>query len=523
MRNSPDQPQRRNQALTPDPVCSQSYQLVAQIIRISQDDKRSPLHRAQKLIEIWNKTKRQLKEEPAVIVHMAQWMGKIGREDPAVRRDPRTHSFMAEVAHAAKGQLRYFQPREFAQITLAFAYLNLNHSNLFEALQKATREKMCLLDFQSLGNTAWAWATLGIRNEGFFNALANEFMLRLARAPQPQALEIAPLNLVNIAWAFATLEIENTDLFHAVARCMIPKISAFSAQNISNTAWAFASAGILHDELFGALARQAIEKAPEFTSQGIANTAWAYATLRIRDEELFNTLGHHSSKKLDNLYNGGAEIKPQELANIAWAFAVLDVGHTELFCSCADLATRSNSTINLSDRSLLAWSTTLHFPELVPAFIDPSVLAHGDLDDVSWLQCYQALLATGLIEPSQTFSRYESIVRSFRTETLNSFERQVEKALRGQFQDGQYTLQFGHIVAGIATDFLLEYSGRRIIIECDGDKFHRSTGPNGGIPLGNDRLQDSLLTLHGYEVVHIRDSEVISPNIQSILRSKLRL
>jgi hypothetical protein len=125
------------------------------------------------------------------------------------------------------------------------------------------------------------------------------------------------------------------------------------------------------------------------------------------------------------------------------------------------------------------------------------------------------------VAPSESFPRYQRIVERYQPEQPNGFERSVEGVLREVLKGTHSSLSQAPIISGVATDLLVLIGDRRILIECDGDRFHLSTGPDGGTPLGRDRLQDRLFEVFGYEVVHIRDSEWTSHDRTVLLRKKL--
>ena len=189
----------------------------------------------------------------------------------------------------------------------------------------------------------------------------------------------------------------------------------------------------------------------------------------------------------------------------------------------AQEAANKVSQFNSQDIANTAWALAVDFPQLVSSVADRSPLDRAGSHDIEWLQCYQALLVAGTVAPSESFAKYQSIVGEFQPESMNRFERSVEGALREVLTGTPSSISQGPVVAGVATDLLVQMGNRRIIIECDGDRFHLSTGPDGGEPLGRDRIQDRLFEVFGYEVVHIRDSEWASLEHASLLRRKLGL
>ncbi|KAJ1625792.1 hypothetical protein T492DRAFT_577145, partial [Pavlovales sp. CCMP2436] len=128
---------------------------------------------------------------------------------------------------------------------------------------------------QNMANTAWAFATLGVRVPELFDAIARESEQRIDT--------FNPQGLANIAWSFATLGLQAPQLFDAIARVSEERASTFNSQELTNTAWAFATHGVQAPQLFGAIARASEQNIGSFTAQGLANTAWAFAVVGTTD------------------------------------------------------------------------------------------------------------------------------------------------------------------------------------------------------------------------------------------------
>ena len=128
--------------------------------------------------------------------------------------------------------------------------------------------------------TAWAFATLNIRNEPLMEAFAQRLMWAGAlTALTPQDTSLA-------AWSFATLGIRNEEFMGLIAeRTTRPEfVSSFNSQDLAVTAWAFATLDLHNADLMAAIAQRTLQPGvlKTFTSQGIAMTAWAFASQVIR-------------------------------------------------------------------------------------------------------------------------------------------------------------------------------------------------------------------------------------------------
>ena len=112
-----------------------------------------------------------------------------------------------------------------------------------------------MLDFnlQGLANTAWAFATMGHREETLFAALA--------AAAEWRMRDFTSQHLATTAW-----------------------MRDFNSQGLANTAWAFSTVRSKEKRLVNALAVAAGWRLRDFNSQDLANMAWAFATVGHKEE-----------------------------------------------------------------------------------------------------------------------------------------------------------------------------------------------------------------------------------------------
>ena len=78
--------------------------------------------------------------------------------------------------------------------------------------------------------------------------------MTLARASEQRVCDFNAQSLANTAWAFATVGQWDEQLFMTLARASDQRVTDFDAQNLANTAWAFATADQKDASLFAALA-----------------------------------------------------------------------------------------------------------------------------------------------------------------------------------------------------------------------------------------------------------------------------
>mmetsp|Transcript_21180 Transcript_21180/g.66533 ORF Transcript_21180/g.66533 Transcript_21180/m.66533 type:complete len:224 (+) Transcript_21180:17-688(+) len=99
------------------------------------------------------------------------------------------------------------------------------------AVAEACRRRASALEPRGLANTAWAFATAGVRAPTFFDAVAAEALMRLG--------EFNPQELANAVWAFATAGVKAPELFDDIAAAL-PQLDDLKAQELANPARAFA-------------------------------------------------------------------------------------------------------------------------------------------------------------------------------------------------------------------------------------------------------------------------------------------
>jgi len=196
-------------------------------------------------------------------------------------------------------------------------------------------------DAQGLANTAWAFATLGVRAPQLFDAITRESEQRIG--------SFTTQNLANTAWAFAALGVPAPRLFDAIARESEQRIRSFDAREISNTAWAFATLGAPAPQLFEVIAHESEQRIGSFKPRNLANTAWAFATLGIHAQQLFDAIARESQQRIRSF-------KPQDLANTAWAFATLGIPAPQLFDAIARESERRIGRFTPQDLGNAAWA-----------------------------------------------------------------------------------------------------------------------------------------------------------------------
>eukprot|EP00435_Cladocopium_sp_Y103_P072877 s32_g41.t1 len=132
---------------------------------------------------------------------------------------------------------------------------------------------ICSQSMGLMGNIAWAFTTLAIRDLPLLDALAAEATQRMAH--------FNVQGMANTAWALAKVSYPNMPFFHCVAANALATMSSWDPQAIANLSWANATIAFLHEPLMAAISERAVCVITEFTTQNLSNSIWAYATLRV--------------------------------------------------------------------------------------------------------------------------------------------------------------------------------------------------------------------------------------------------
>eukprot|EP00746_Dinoflagellata_sp_MGD_P154914 gnl/MRDRNA2_/MRDRNA2_85114_c0_seq1.p1 gnl/MRDRNA2_/MRDRNA2_85114_c0~~gnl/MRDRNA2_/MRDRNA2_85114_c0_seq1.p1 ORF type:complete len:249 (+),score=38.31 gnl/MRDRNA2_/MRDRNA2_85114_c0_seq1:256-1002(+) len=116
---------------------------------------------------------------------------------------------------------------------------------LLDAIAAASIARITEYNPQSIGNSVWAYAKLGITYVPVLNAISAPSLRKFH--------ELIPQELANIAWSLATLQKEDVPLLDAISSEAIKKINHFATQNLSNTVWAYATLGVGNPEMLNSL------------------------------------------------------------------------------------------------------------------------------------------------------------------------------------------------------------------------------------------------------------------------------
>ena len=102
--------------------------------------------------------------------------------------------------------------------------------------------------------------------------------------------DFKPQEIANSAWGCAKIGITDQRFFNAVAEEVSRQIEKFNPQAMANTVWAFATAGVAADSLFKAVAAEFPRRIGEFNAQAMGSTVWAFATASVAADPLFKAV-----------------------------------------------------------------------------------------------------------------------------------------------------------------------------------------------------------------------------------------
>ena len=194
------------------------------------------------------------------------------------------------------GAIDSFGAQSIANTAWAYASVGLNEVPLLVGLADRTRAGGVLPDFrpQHTANTAWAYARLGHRDPLLMDALT-------ARTLQPGYLgTFKAVDVANVVWAYARLGLRHEPLLAGLAqRARDPAVlRRAKAQEVANIAWGFARLGVRDPPLMRALAARARDPRclPQFVPQTVATTLWAFAKLRVPCNPLLEAITRHTTQ-----------------------------------------------------------------------------------------------------------------------------------------------------------------------------------------------------------------------------------
>jgi very-short-patch-repair endonuclease len=283
---------------------------------------------------------------------------------------------------------------------------------------------------------------------------------------------------------------------------MHPEDWEVSCQSIAVVTRALTMLGLTDPAVLKSFSEATTTSVQSFKMEELSKIAAGMARLRYRNVRLFESISNEAVDRLEVALQDG-RFKAQDACMLVWANANIHVPHERLCTVAVGLLLRYPDRWELRDRVQLAWSLAVLKPELVG-----HVVSRRDLesinDPIRWRQTYHALLAGGEISHQEHFDMLDSLGRLPDAVASSRFEDEVFQELIWSVGLQEDQIKRHAFIAAIPVDMVVN----DVIVECDGDMWHYSEGPDGGVLMGSDCLQDRILNdMAGYRVVHIRNEE----------------
>lgn len=186
------------------------------------------------------------------------------------------------------------------------------------------------------------------------------------------------------------------------------------------------------------------------------------------------------------------------------------------------------SAITFKERALLAWGFAAACPEsdrdgCVRQFANPQDLDRAGVYLNHWHLMYQGLVISGMVDAKDEFANLQRIEERIQKREPNDFEDSVVSSTRNLLREDRCLYHSNKSICGVEVDLLIESEHGSVIIEADGEAYHRLIGPDGGILRGKDRAQDVFFEKLGVKaVIHVGSWEWDSVWGEEIIREKVR-
>eukprot|EP00442_Polarella_glacialis_P017888 CAMPEP_0115085840 /NCGR_PEP_ID=MMETSP0227-20121206/22198_1 /TAXON_ID=89957 /ORGANISM="Polarella glacialis, Strain CCMP 1383" /LENGTH=816 /DNA_ID=CAMNT_0002475121 /DNA_START=158 /DNA_END=2608 /DNA_ORIENTATION=+ len=187
------------------------------------------------------------------------------------------------MAIPASSQVPSFKPFELSTILWSYAKLSTLNADacycaqhLFELASIRIPHTVEAFTFRCLVTTVWAYATFRFARSAsclaLFNSLSGQMM---TMAHTANCVELA-----NTAWAYGTMGTRNERLLQEIAKRANARLHEFKAQELSALLWGFSAAGFYNGAVFSAAA--VTLQRLDMTPQHLVNSLWALTRKKPR-------------------------------------------------------------------------------------------------------------------------------------------------------------------------------------------------------------------------------------------------
>lgn len=202
-------------------------------------------------------------------------------------------------------------PHTIANLVWAFAKSKNHNPPLFEMLAKRATENVQCFDRQSISNTVWAYATLGVCHEELFATFGSYTV------ESGQWRTFSPQMASNLLWAYAKVGVTVMPLFDAFAEYIAIHAEEFDTQNVANCAWAYAVAQLPSRGVFETLTRWALGRLGSFRLDELCGLLWAYAKAKEAQSPIFE-------EAVELLLPRAGTLDQQSVSNLIWVLATTE-------------------------------------------------------------------------------------------------------------------------------------------------------------------------------------------------------
>lgn len=274
-----------------------------------------------------------------------------------------------------------------------------------------------------------------------------------------------------------------------------------STQSVAVLLWALGRTHLNNPEPLRTVVSVSTPELSAYKMEEMSKIVWGLARLRYRDVSFFDAVAAEAISRFRSP-DAAQRFSLQDVCMLAWSFATLNIPSDELCLEIADFADRNGKSWSLRDRIQLGWCFAILKPDLVGRVMTEKDLAIVR-DEDEWRQAYHSLLGGGIVPSTKEFAMLDLLRDRLRDNSSSQFEEEIFDELVGSLGIPYGLIERNVLVAGAPVDMVIG----RLIVECDGDKWHYAEGPDGDVLLGRDALQDRLFRAAGYEVIHVRNEQ----------------
>ena len=345
------------------------------------------------------------------------------------------------------------------EVVLGALYLtDLQQVDSAHLFVDSAMRRLDTLESRHIGILGAALTKLPEASDYYALSVADELERRIAREP-----EVVPAReVVQVVELLGRRGAYHKGFLEAFCREYANRLRQFSDDELGETARGLALLGEAPSSFFKRLADEVQIRLECLEPAQVAVLAWSFASLGIRHDAMFNRFAGAMQGRYGEL-SGAAAV------NFAWSFAPLDNALARSVISQAGRRFRSEGADVLLARQL-------HIAEVVVGLVKPG-------------RCPAAIVEQARLEIGAG--------------AMNGFEQGVIESLK-RLKVSSLAIEPFQIIEGLVPDFVVSHGDRKIVVECDGTKFHLNS--NGDLR-GNDKIQDQLFRRCGFEIVHIRSDE----------------